>query len=43
VVAAAVAGTPDEELSLASVRAADLRARDIARAAVEARLATPAN
>ncbi len=43
VVAAAVAGTPDEELSLASVRAADLRARDIAREAVEARLATPAN
>ncbi len=43
VLAAAVADTPDEELSLASVRAADLRARDIARAAVEARLATPAN
>jgi len=43
VVAAAVAGTPDEELSLASVRAADLRARDLAREAVEARLATPAN
>lgn len=30
-------GTPDEPLSLATVRAADARARDLARAAVEAR------
>jgi 1-deoxy-D-xylulose-5-phosphate reductoisomerase len=43
IVRAAMAGTPDEPLSLASVRAADRRARDLARAAVEARLATPAN
>jgi 1-deoxy-D-xylulose-5-phosphate reductoisomerase len=42
VVAAALAGTPDEPLSLASVRAADSRARTLAAAAVEARLATPA-
>lgn len=43
VVAAALAGTPDEELSLGTVRAADLRARELAREAVEARLAAPAN
>jgi 1-deoxy-D-xylulose-5-phosphate reductoisomerase len=43
VVSAALAGTPDEPLSLGSVRAADARARELARAAVEARLATPAN
>ncbi len=42
VVGAAVAGTPDEPLSLASVRAADARARGLARAAVEASLAVPA-
>ena len=42
VVAAALAGTPDEPLSLTAVRAADLRARNLAAAAVEARLATPA-
>ncbi len=42
VVAAALAGTPDEPLSLASVRASDLRARELARSAVEARLAAPA-
>jgi 1-deoxy-D-xylulose-5-phosphate reductoisomerase len=42
VVKAALAGTPDEPLSLASVRAADARARTLATAAVEARLATPA-
>jgi len=42
VVSAALAGTPDEPLSLASVRAADTRARALAKAAVEARLATPA-
>jgi hypothetical protein len=30
-------GTPDEPLSLGAVRAADARARDLARAAVEAR------
>jgi 1-deoxy-D-xylulose-5-phosphate reductoisomerase len=42
VVAAALAGTPDEPLSLASVRSADARARALATAAVEARLATPA-
>ena len=38
VVRAAVDGTPDEPLSLASLRAADRRARMLARAAVEARL-----
>ncbi len=43
VVSAALAGTPDEPLSLGSVRAADARARELARAEVEARLATPAN
>ena len=43
VVAAALAGTPDEPLSLASVRSADERARNLAHAAVEARLAAPAN
>jgi 1-deoxy-D-xylulose-5-phosphate reductoisomerase len=43
IVSAALAGTPDEPLSLGSVRAADVRARELARAAVEARLATPAN
>jgi 1-deoxy-D-xylulose-5-phosphate reductoisomerase len=43
VVSAALAGTPDEELTLASVRSADRRARDLAREAVEARLAAPAN
>ena len=37
VVGAALAGTPDESLSLASVRAADVRARSLAREAVEAR------
>jgi 1-deoxy-D-xylulose-5-phosphate reductoisomerase len=42
VVAAALAGTPDEPLSLASVRSADRRARDLASVAVEARLAAPA-
>jgi 1-deoxy-D-xylulose-5-phosphate reductoisomerase len=42
VVQAALAGTPDEPLSLASVRAADRRARDLASVAVEARLAAPA-
>jgi 1-deoxy-D-xylulose-5-phosphate reductoisomerase len=42
VVKAALAGTPDEPLSLASLRAADARARTLATAAVEARLATPA-
>ncbi len=43
VVAAAVAGTPDEDLSLASVRSADLRARAMARAAIEAHIAVPTN
>jgi len=43
VVAAALAGTPDEPLSLASVRSADERARILAHEAVEARLAAPAN
>jgi 1-deoxy-D-xylulose-5-phosphate reductoisomerase len=43
IVSAVLAGTPDEPLSLASVRAADTRARNLAKAAVEARLATPAN
>jgi 1-deoxy-D-xylulose-5-phosphate reductoisomerase len=42
VVGAALAGTPDEPLSLASVRAADARARHLAQAAVEASLAVPA-
>jgi 1-deoxy-D-xylulose-5-phosphate reductoisomerase len=42
VVAAALAGTPDQTLSLATVRAADLHARELAREAVEARLAAPA-
>ena len=42
VVAAALAGTPDEALSLAAVRAADGRARELARDAVEARIAAPA-
>ena len=42
VVEAALAGTPDEELSLASVRAADLRARSLARMAVEAESPAPA-
>jgi len=42
VVAAAVEATPDEPLSLESVRAADLRARSLARDAVEARLGAPA-
>jgi 1-deoxy-D-xylulose-5-phosphate reductoisomerase len=42
VVAAALAGTPDEPLSLAAVRAADQRARELASGAVEARLAAPA-
>ena len=42
VIRAALDGTPDEPLSLASVRSADGRARNLARAAVEARFATPA-
>lgn len=42
VVSAALAGTPDEPLSLTSVRAADARARDLAKVAVEAHLAAPA-
>jgi 1-deoxy-D-xylulose-5-phosphate reductoisomerase len=42
VVAAALAGTPDESLSLASVRSADQRARELAHAAVEASRAVPA-
>jgi 1-deoxy-D-xylulose-5-phosphate reductoisomerase len=42
VVRSAMAGTPDEPLSLASVRAADERARVLAERAVEARLAAPA-
>ncbi len=42
VVSAALAGTPDEPLSLASVRAADARARELAHAAVEASLPVPA-
>ncbi|MBD5656949.1 MAG: hypothetical protein IAI50_17480, partial [Candidatus Eremiobacteraeota bacterium] len=37
VVAAALGGTPDEALSLESVRSADARARVLAQAAVEAR------
>ena len=43
IVSAAVDATPDEALSLESVRGADTRGRDLARAAVEARLAAPAN
>ncbi len=42
IVSAALAGTPDEPLTLANVRTADTRARDLARRAVEARLALPA-
>jgi len=42
VVRAALAGTPDEELSLDSVRIADARARELARAVVEASSAAPA-
>jgi 1-deoxy-D-xylulose-5-phosphate reductoisomerase len=42
VVRSVLEGTPDETLSLASVGAADERARSLARAAVEARLVTPA-
>jgi 1-deoxy-D-xylulose-5-phosphate reductoisomerase len=42
VVAAVLAGMPDEPLSLAAVRAADTRARTLASGAVEARLAAPA-
>ena len=42
VVAAAMAGTPDVSLSLATVRSADARARDLAIAEVEARSATVA-
>lgn len=42
VVSAAVDGTPDEPLSLASVRRADARARELAHAAVEAGIAVPA-
>ncbi len=42
VVGAALAGTPDEPLSLASLRTADARARTLAEAAVEAHLAVPA-
>jgi 1-deoxy-D-xylulose-5-phosphate reductoisomerase len=41
VVAHVTRATPDEPLSLASVRAADARARTLARSAVEARLAAP--
>jgi 1-deoxy-D-xylulose-5-phosphate reductoisomerase len=43
VVAHALAGTPDEPLSLQSVRGADARARRLAREAVEASSPTPAN
>jgi 1-deoxy-D-xylulose-5-phosphate reductoisomerase len=43
VVGDALAGTPDEALSLHAVRTADARARDLARRAVEARFAAPAN
>ena len=43
VVAAALAGTPDEPLSLTSVRSADGRARSVAREAVEATSPAPAN
>ena len=43
VVAATLDGIRDEPLSLASVRAADLRARELARSAVEAHFVAPAN
>ncbi len=43
VVADALERTPDEGLNLAAVRTADARARDLARVAVEARSAAPAN
>jgi len=43
VVGAAVEATPDEAISLKSVRAADARGRELARAAVEARLPAAAN
>jgi 1-deoxy-D-xylulose-5-phosphate reductoisomerase len=43
IVAHALAGTPDEPLTRNSVRTADTRARGLAREAVEARSATPAN
>ncbi len=43
VVGAALSGVSDEPLSLDSVRAADLRARELARAAVEAHSAASAN
>jgi len=43
VVASALRGTPDEPLTLASVRAADLHARALANAEVEARLAPLTN
>jgi 1-deoxy-D-xylulose-5-phosphate reductoisomerase len=42
VVAAALAGVPDGPLSLTAVRAADARARELARSAVEARSAASA-
>ena len=42
VVSAALAATPDQVLSLATVRAADERARTVARGAVEAHSAAPA-
>ncbi len=43
VVRVALAGTPEETLTLAAVRASDRRARTLAREAVEARSAAPAN
>jgi 1-deoxy-D-xylulose-5-phosphate reductoisomerase len=43
VVSRALAGTPDEPLSLQTVRSADRRARDLAREAVEASSPAPAN
>ncbi len=43
VVKIAIVGTPDEPLTLAAVRAADLRARALAQAEVEARLVPLAN
>jgi len=43
VVRTALDGTPDEPLTLDAVRASDRRARTLARGAVEARFATPAN
>jgi 1-deoxy-D-xylulose-5-phosphate reductoisomerase len=43
VVGAALDGTPDETLSLATVRAADRRARGLAEQAIEARLSASAN